>query len=70
MQPNLQVRKIAAVHQTHRASTLQSIASKAHAIDARIQYLKVQGEKAKDALSAVPADTTSRLAWLNQQLNG
>jgi hypothetical protein len=70
MQTNFQVRKIAAVHQTHCASTLQSIASKAHAIDARIEHLKVQGEKAKDALRNVPDDTTSRLAWLNQQLNG
>lgn len=70
MQQNFQVRKIASVHQTHRASTLQSIANKAHAIDSRIEFLKVQGEKAKDALANVPDDATSRLAWLNQQLNG
>jgi len=68
-QPNFQVRKIATVHQTHNASTLQSIAQKAHAIDSRIEFLKVQGERAKKALDSMPDDVNSRLAWLAQQLN-
>jgi len=69
MQPNIKIRKIAAVHQTHRASTLRAIASKAHAIDSRIEFLKVQGERAKKALDSMPDDVNSRLAWLAQQLN-
>ena len=69
-QQNFQVRKINATPQTHRSSTLQSISQKAHSIDSRIEFLKVQGEKARQLLEDVPEDANSRLAWLNRQLNG
>lgn len=70
MQHNIQLRKIAAVTQTHRQQTLQAISSKAHSIDSRIEFLKVQGDKARQLLENVPDDTASRLNWINQQLNG
>ncbi|MDQ7815309.1 MAG: hypothetical protein RDU25_05930 [Patescibacteria group bacterium] len=66
---NLQVRKLTHTHLTHRAQTLQAISQKAHAIDSRIEYLKVQGEKARKLLDDMPDDVSSRLAWLNSQLN-
>lgn len=68
MQPNLQIRKIAAVHQTHRQSTLQAISDKAHSIDSRIEFLNVQGERARKLLDEVPEDSSSRLDWINRQL--
>ncbi|MFA5186123.1 MAG: hypothetical protein WC551_06555 [Patescibacteria group bacterium] len=70
MQHNLQVRKIAAVTQTHRQQTLNAISEKAHSIDSRIEYLNIQGDKARKLLEDVPDDTASRLNWINQQLNG
>ena len=68
VQTNFQVQKIPSTHLTHSAHTLQAISQKAHAIDARIETLKVQSQKAQDALKNVPEDTVSRLDWLNAQL--
>ncbi len=66
---NLKLSKLTQTHQTHRTQTLQAISQKAHAIDSRIEYLKVQGEKARRLLDDMPDDVSSRLAWLNSQLN-
>jgi len=57
------------IPQVHRAATLQAIAQKAHAIDSRIEFLRVQGEKTKQAIDGMPEDVNSRLSWLAQNLN-
>lgn len=71
MQPrsNPVARQLSSMPQTHRASTLQAIAQKAHANNARIEFLKVEGQRVNDLLKHMPSDASSRLAWVNQQLN-
>ena len=54
--------------QTHRTDTLSAIAKKVHDTTARIQFLKVEGQRMRELLDRVPSDTDSRLAWLNAQL--
>ena len=64
------VRTVSSLPQMHRGDTLRSIADKAHDLTARVQFLQVEAERVNDILSRVPADTTSRLDWLNRQLGG
>lgn len=64
-----QVRKITSSPLTHRTETLRSIADKAHAVTARIEFLNTEGERMRQLLNNVPEDPGSRLAWLNNQLH-
>jgi hypothetical protein len=61
-------RQLSSVPQTHRTSTLQAIAQKTHATTSRIEFLKDEGRRMRELLKQVPDDTSSRLAWLNSQL--
>ncbi len=68
-QSNLAARQLSSVPQTHRTETLRAIASKAHAIGERIQYLGTDAQRMSELLQNVPEDTSSRLTWLSAQLN-
>ena len=71
MQPktNQLARQISSVPKTHRDDTLTAISKKTHAVTARIEFLKVEGQKMHDLLQGAPDDALSRLAWLNSQLH-
>ena len=62
-----QIRKVSSVPQTHRDTTLRAIAGKAHDITARIERLRSEGDRFRQALQDAPEQ--NRLAWLNAQLH-
>lgn len=62
-------RLISSVVATHRTSTLQAIAQKAHSVTAQIQYLKQQGAQRRDMILNAPGSGQSRLDWIHQQLS-
>jgi hypothetical protein len=65
---NTKARQLSSVPTTHRAATLNAISQKAHSIDARIEFLAVEGNRMKDLIKQAPGDASSRLDWLHKQL--
>jgi hypothetical protein len=50
-------RQISSIPTTHRASTLQAISQKAHALTAQIVHVKANGQKMRDVLDRATAAT-------------
>jgi hypothetical protein len=61
-------RQLSSVPQTHRTSTLQAISQSAHKTTARIEFLKIEGQKIQELVDKMPEDASSRLAWLSSNL--
>jgi len=61
-----QVQDVSSLPQTHN---IETVADKVRALTARIESLKAEGDKLRQALADTPPDTGVRLAWLNKQLH-
>lgn len=64
-----QVQDFSFTPQTQSIQTLRSIADQVRALVSRIESMKAEGDRMRQALADTPPDTDSRLAWLNTQLH-